>query len=297
MTRSIRRAFTLIELLVVIAIISVLISLLLPAVQKVREAASRMQCSNNLRQIGLALHNYHDSMRVFPAGYVANVDGSGADTTPELGWGWGSMILDRIEQDNLRKQLNFNAGISAQPTYLTTEVKLFRCPSDTAPPTFTVYNSSGTALATVGHANYIGMYGSSETWANAGEGCFWRNSRVRIADITDGMSNTIIAGERASTMSLPTWTGAVLGGRVPSVAVPANSESSSSLVLSRTGLLADPRMPNNTLGDADNFSSRHPGGCNFVLGDGSVRFISDNISASTWIGLGTRAGGEVLGDY
>src|SRR5262245_10843060 len=124
-----RKGFTLIELLVVISVISILIGLLLPAVQKVREAAARIQCQNNLHQIGLALHNYHDAKQAFPPGYVATVpytDGA-TDTTP--GWGWAAYLLPYIEQDNLFRQLNFNQPVQNSPA-IQTMVKPYLCPSD-----------------------------------------------------------------------------------------------------------------------------------------------------------------------
>lgn len=294
MTRpSSRRAFTLIELLVVIAIIGILLGLMLPAVQKVRETASRLQCKNNLKQIGLGLHAYHNVYKVFPPGYVSAVASNGSDVGP--GWGWAAQLLPYVEQDNLFRDINFKLDIgnavNAGPRVQS--LVLFRCPSDSAPDVFTAANT-GTQVA---FSNYIGMFGTPEITDNpgGGNGVFYRNSRIRFGDIRDGTSNTLMVGERHSFLAYSTWTGAVTGAVVPpNHPSSLGPEGAGVLCLGHTGPAAEGHTPNNPSNHVDDFGSFHVHGVNFLFADGSVRNINSSISPAIWGALGTRAGGEYV---
>jgi prepilin-type N-terminal cleavage/methylation domain-containing protein/prepilin-type processing-associated H-X9-DG protein len=332
-----RRAFTLVELLVVIAIIGIMMGLLLPAVQKIRETAARMKCANNLKQIGLALHNYHDTMNSFPPGYI---DGNtNPSSTPDMdvgpGWGWASLLLPQLEQDNLYRQINFrqpvgtgvNAQVSVQP------LTVFQCPSDPMQQAFGVYDSAFTnPIATVAHGNYVGCNGWEECFNGAGGnpqsgigtdglggnygqggvGLFYRNSRNTFASVTDGLSNTIFVGERSSNHSPSTWTGAVAGGRCPawmSTTPPTtpyspppgppydNADFGEALVLAHCNGTHLPSA-DTPIFDPDTFYSMHtPRGANFLFGDGSVHFLSSAINPTTYQALATISGGEVSNDW
>ena len=286
-----RRGFTLIELLVVIAIIAILIALLLPAVQQAREAARRTQCKNNLKQFGLAIHNYHDVYLAFPPGYI---DQNGHT---EANWGWGTYVLPYIDQAPLFNQLDVgnNGGlgealtVAANLALMSKPLPAFRCPSDTAPDINTQQqlfdaNMTNNQVAT---SNYVGANGAGD-WSGSGttpananlKGTFGRNSRSRIRDFTDGTSNTIVIGERA-------W-------RVPDPATGGNKNCGAGVVF---GISSDGTLPgrrkalsngipkindssDNAVPQANcirGFSSRHEGGAQFLMADGSVRFISENI--------------------
>jgi prepilin-type N-terminal cleavage/methylation domain-containing protein/prepilin-type processing-associated H-X9-DG protein len=322
-----RRGFTLIELLVVIAIMAILMGLLLPAVQNIRETAARMSCANNLKQIGLALHSYHDANNAFPPGYVdRNTDpNSTPDNDLGPGWGWASFLLPHLEQGNVYNQINFSQGVGTGSNRAISQQPLavFQCPSDPYQQGFPVYDSSFiNPIATVAHGNYVGCNGWEECFNNAGggaqagNGLFYRNSRNNMGSVTDGLSNTIIVGERSANHSPSTWTGAVTGGRCPAwmatqpftppytppsqAAVGPdgsaydNADFGEALVLAHGNATHVPSA-DVPIFDPDVFYSMHtPQGANFLFGDGSVHFLSSSINPYTFQYLCTIAGGEVF---
>lgn len=303
-----RRAFTLIELLVVIAIISILIGLLLPAVQKVREAAARLKCKNNLKQIGLAFHNYDSTNGCFPPGFTsqaASLDG------PSLGpgWGWGAYLLPYLEQNNVHSLIDFTKDIAdpANAAARLNSVAVFRCPSDTPPSaTVTVNDGSGTPICDVAFANYVGMAGVYEVsgypdTSNGFPGTLLRNNKVRVTDIVDGSSNTLFVGERAWMWQgkvrspVTTWVGAVTNAVIPQTLNPAlGFEVEGVMVLTNSGTVAEARVPNNYLDHVEDANSNHPQGVNFLFGDGSVHSIQNTIAPDVWVAVTTRSGSEVF---
>jgi prepilin-type N-terminal cleavage/methylation domain-containing protein/prepilin-type processing-associated H-X9-DG protein len=297
------RAFTLIELLVVISIIGVLVALLLPAVQAAREAARRAQCVNNLKQIGLAMQNYHASFQTLPPGYVSNFDASGNDTGP--GWGWAAMLLPQMEQKPLFDAINFNLPIEA-PASQTSRLVLiggFLCPSDSVPPSWlaTMRDAGGVAtqsICQVVSANYVGMYGTSDPGID-GDGIFFRDGNIGLRDITDGTSQTIAAGERSQNLGQATWVGSVTGAVLfpvdnDGIGYP-RAESAPGMVLGHAGGRFGPGNPG---GEVNQFYSRHPGGVTFLFADGHVAFLKTTMTNTTFRALATRAGGETIsGDY
>ena len=319
MKTSPRRGFTLIELLVVIAIIAILIALLLPAVQQAREAARRSTCKNNLKQIGLGLHNYHDVHRCFPPGYIARGVAAGDPASAETGPGfaWGTMILPYLDQSPLYKQFNFNGNAEDAGNLSSALVSLpvFLCPSDSAPPRFTVTTTNGDVELPT--ANYIGIMGYGNVSMTPGNpmqpGILYRNSSVRMADLQDGSSNTIAVGERtfehdflasiATANANSTWYAALPGVMRPAgMSNPAMMEAQGSLVLGHVGQPAMGAMPAmhhgpNTTNHIVNYSSRHVGGCHFILCDGSVHFLSENVNYNTFRWLGVRNDGETIGEF
>jgi prepilin-type N-terminal cleavage/methylation domain-containing protein/prepilin-type processing-associated H-X9-DG protein len=301
-----RRAFTLIEVLVVIAIIGVLIALLLPAVQQAREAARRSQCLNNLKQIGLALHNYHGAHGTFPPGYVSKTQGN-SPTGPDIGpgWGWGAMILSQLEQGPLYGAVNFSLP-TTDPASLTarrTNLAVFLCPSNPADGgPLTIKDGAGNVLvADLAPGQYVGVAGQwePEEFPAPNNGVFYRNSRIGLQNITDGSSTTLLAGERSQNVANAAWLGMIPSGQScnnPTWPV-QDCEASNVLILGHTGPSPDEvwiDTPNYPKAGADDFHSLHPGGCNFLFGDGSVRFVKETIAPRVFSALATRAGGEVV---
>jgi len=310
-----RKAFTLVELLVVIAIIAILIGLLVPAVQKVRESGNRVQCQNNLKQIGIAMHAYHGANKAFPRGYLATgafVDGA-TDTTP--GWGWGAYILPYLEQAPLFEQLNFGQPVQSS-TAIATVIPTYICPSDyVGTGVFAVTDVNWNTICMAGATSYAGCCGGSYTTTagtvstvstttgmndtGVGNGILYRNSSIRLTDITDGTSNTVLVEERSFAHVQGNWAGAISGGYCNTgpynqAAVAGKlGQGAGDLVLIHASTVNNPGGRN-----LDDSNSTHFGGANFLLADGSVHFIRNIASGTpdctTLEAMGTIGGGEVL---
>lgn len=314
-----KRGFTLIELLVVIAIIAVLIALLLPAVQQAREAARRTQCRNNLKQMGLAMHNYLDNFNQFPPGVViqltANTDGN---------WGWGSYILPYLDQAPLFTKLNVGNRTLTQDILdngpggclqaMQQPLPAYRCPSDTGPALNTAHLVGGVSLAL---SNYVAANASRSLRLDAGppsstgaivasNGLFHANNCVKIAEVQDGTSNTIAIGERAWELKGAPVKAAIVFGMQSRTEVVSTNDRGLVQIMGCGYVLMNSSV--STTGPTDyqrNFSSKHVGGAHFLMTDGAVRFISENTDHniataqcdSLLESLIGKDDGRVVGDY
>jgi prepilin-type N-terminal cleavage/methylation domain-containing protein/prepilin-type processing-associated H-X9-DG protein len=293
-----RGAFTLVELLVVIAIIGILVGLLLPAVQAAREAGRRTQCANNLKQLGLACQTYHDSLQTLPSGYLAKA--TYPDTSP--GWGWAAILLPCIEQSGLHGTIDYTRPITdpINASVIRQRLPGYLCPSDTYPDDpFDVSNDSGQTVATIAPCSYAVTVGddSCEADAVAGNGVFYRNSGTRMAEITDGTSQTVLLGDRAFAMVKGSWVGAVPGAVLKAGDQnpwPGATASAAVLTQAHNNWI---NIRTDSDGGLDDFSSLHTNGVNLLFADGSVHFVhditSDGRARRGFWALGTRGQQDV----
>lgn len=295
--------FTLIELLVVISVIAILIALLLPAVQQAREAARQSQCKNNLKQIGVALQNYHDTFNQFPVGCVpSRFEPNGNFTANFESWGWGAFLLPQLDNQSVFEQAQVNdislyqllfnitstnnAATSSTALYkLLPTLAVFQCPSDTTGNHLKVgmrrfhFNGEGFQHGNntwgppvsnyIGSAGYKDINRPNSLSASPNNGALYNMSRVNIRDMTDGSSNSFIVGERDERCGAGSW----IGARNPQ----GGGTHGADYLFGRISVPLN--FPDNTGSDkcTDGFSSKHPGGGQFAFGDGSVRFISENV--------------------
>ncbi len=333
---SSRSGFTLVELLVVIAIIGMLVGLLLPAVQAARESGRRMTCTNNLKQIGLGLHCFHDARKVFPPGYTSQPgltamgppDPNFNDAGP--GWGWLTFLMPFMEENNVYMTLNIKLKCwdPANAVAVKTVVYEFLCPSD-APgqnpnqgPTMNITDTNqqpmvrpdGSGLI-FGRSNYVSSVGSASLWCTYPvtiypNGVMYRDSTTRMRDVTDGLSKTVFVGERSSNLADVVWPGVVpLSGHfayppfasIGSGGLNTNYDGPGAYVAAHGGPCPyeDPVVihpPNSPYGHSDQMESTHPGGANILMGDGSVHFYNEDSALQTWVALISRAGGDTIGE-
>jgi prepilin-type N-terminal cleavage/methylation domain-containing protein/prepilin-type processing-associated H-X9-DG protein len=318
-----RNGFTLVELLVVIAIVGMLIGLLLPAVQKVRESSARSQSLNNLKQMGIALHAHHEAVGHYPAGYLSTSTGSGVNAETldgPNGWGWGMQLLPYLDEGNLHAQLqnDLPAWHPSNAEAVRTAPKVFMNPiAPNNSPTIFVRDAAGSVIAEWGRSHYVANVGQDEPWGYAAPsntdahwravstGPFYRNSKVKSAHVTDGLSATVFVGEH-TTISEKTWVGVHAAAEV--APIDANRfpftepDAACTLVLCHSGpaaaepgIVHPPSFP--TCHVCQMYAPWSASGANVLFGDGSVKFVSTRVNLATWAALSSMNLGDHPGDY
>lgn len=261
------------ELLVVITVIGILIALLLPAVQAARESARNLQCTNNLHQLGIALHSYHDTQRKLPAGWQL-------EASKKSSYGWASMILPELEESSLNSQINRTRPVPDLSTNVRSSTpQVFICPSDPSEPVFPLFSEisvhaahaqeSTEVLVTLPTANYVGVFGTTDpddVLGPTGSGLFVQDHNHRFAEVTRGLCHVFLVGERTSRKLASTWLGIATQG-----------EDAAGRVAGYADL-----GPNRNDADECEFDSRHPGHVNFVWADGHVDSVHDDIDREVY---------------
>ncbi len=324
-----RTAFTLIELLVCIAVIAILIALLLPAVQQAREAARRTSCRNNLRQMGLAMHNYHDAHQAFPPGWIDFDSLSNRPADRGGSWAWGTFLLPFLDHGPLYQTLGVTGADDPPPPGATNDILLpvFVCPSDSGEAEAgyglwffgTFPSPSDRLLAGYRKSNYIGVHGRTLFDAIGGipifprgpelKGIFEVASRTRMSSIIDGTSNTFAAGERNGRTN---WSKCPEGaiwirncgrirdpGSISALGICDSGAAMGAGVSNGVSVTGITRVQINTAVTIypEGFSSKHSSGAIFLLADGAVRFVSQMIDDETYEALSTIAGSEYVGEF